>query len=298
MDRLLRSRLGYRMLTFGVFGYPFILSWRRGWLRSPHGDATATLRDGRRLRCQLDDATQRTMYFGLFDPAETRLIGEILSEGDTFIDVGAHIGWFSTLGSKCVGAIGNVVAFEPYESNIRALKDNLRENECVNVRLVESALGSQTGTLTVSRPGGDSGAVTAVEWSSEGGVEVAVVTLDEASAPPEDVTLLKIDVEGWELHVLQGARDTLSRTKYVIFEVNSAAIEMAGSSQEEILELLRNAGFTGFLEITEGGLRRFVRSPVFNVLAHRCGNLRALADVQTLGLSRRTSRRLRTLASA
>jgi FkbM family methyltransferase len=292
MDRLLRSRLGYRMLASGVVGYPFILSWRQGWLRSPHGDATATLPDGRLLTCQLDDATQRTMYLGLFDPAETRLIGEILSGGDTFVDVGAHIGWFSTLGSKCVGSTGRVVAFEPYESNISALKVNLRQNDCTNVQVVESALGSQTGTLTVSRPGGDSGAVTALDWSNEGGTEVAVVTLDDVNELPGDVTLMKIDVEGWEPHVLRGARETLSRTTYVIFEINSAAIAKAGSSQEEILELLRSAGFASFLEITEGGLRRFVRSPVSNVLALRSG------DGETLGLTRRTSRRLRPLARA
>jgi FkbM family methyltransferase len=298
MDQLLRSRLGYRLLASGVLGYVFILSWRRGWLRSPRGDATATLRDGRLLTCQLGDATQRTMYLGLFDPAETRLVREILSEGDTFVDVGAHIGWFSTLGSKRVGSAGRVVAFEPYESNISALKENLHQNDCTNVRVVESALGSQAGTLTLSQPGGDSGAVTALDWDNEGGIEVAVVTLDEVNEVLGDVTLLKIDVEGWELHVLQGARETLSRTRYVIFEINSPAIAKAGSSPEEILELLRNAGFTSFLEITEGGLRRFVRSPVSNVLALRSGGSHAVTYGQKLGLSRRASRRLRAFASA
>lgn len=298
MDQLLRSRLGYRMLTYGVMGYPLILSWRRGWLRSPRGDAKAMLRDGRILTCELGDATQRTMYLGLFDPAETRLVREILSEGDTFIDVGAHIGWFSTIGSNRVGPAGRVVAFEPYESNISALKINLHQNDCTNVHVVESALGNQAGTLTLSKPGGDSGAVTALDWAHEGGIEVAVATLDEVNEIFGNVTLLKIDVEGWELHVFQGGRETLSRTKYVIFEINSEAIAMAGSSLEEIVDLLRSVGFTTFLEIKEGGLRRFVRSPVTNVLALRSTGSHPLANGENLGLSRRTRRLLRDVARA
>ena len=76
-------------------------------------DMTALLRDGRRLQCQLADRTQRTMYFGLFEPRETRLLAELLNSGDTFIDVGAHIGWFTTVAARYVGGAARSLPASP-----------------------------------------------------------------------------------------------------------------------------------------------------------------------------------------
>lgn len=99
MRRHLRGhmRVFYKAATVPAIGYPLLLCWQRGWLPRPRGEVRARLHDGRMLRCQLSDRTQRTMYFDLFEPAETRLITTLLGPGDSFIDVGAHIGWFITL---------------------------------------------------------------------------------------------------------------------------------------------------------------------------------------------------------
>ena len=67
---------------------------------------------------------------------------KLLGPGDVFIDVGAHIGWFTTVASKCVGD-GRVVAFEPFVTNAFVLKENLKANSCDNVVVVEAALGEQ-----------------------------------------------------------------------------------------------------------------------------------------------------------
>jgi FkbM family methyltransferase len=236
------------------------------------------------------------MFLGLFEPTETRLIREILAPGNVLLDIGAHIGWFSVIGSKRVGAGGCVVAFEPYDANANALRENLRLNNCTNVRVVELALGSQAGTLMLSRPGGDSGAVTAVDWSPEGKFEVPVGTLDEVENALGEVSLLKIDVEGWESQVFRGASTTLSRTQFVIFEINGPAISKAGSSQKEVLEILRCAGFASFLKINEDALTRLAPSAVFNVLAVRAESPVPPTFWKDLGLSGRTVRRLKVLA--
>ena len=172
----------YRVGCRPVVGYPLLLCWQKGWLPKPRRNATALLRDGRVLQCQLADRTQRTMYFGLFEPRETRLLEELLDPGDTFIDVGAHIGWFTTVAARCVGEAGQVVACEPYPSNAAMLKRNLTRNDCTNVRLVEAALGSGLGTITLAKAGGDSGGVTALDWARDGRVEVPMMTLDEIAA--------------------------------------------------------------------------------------------------------------------
>src|ERR1019366_3705525 len=158
----------YRVAAAPLVGYPLLLCWQKGWLPKPGSDATALLRDGRFLQCQLADRTQRTMYFGLFEPRETRLLRDLLAPGDTFIDVGAHIGWFTTVAARRVGGAGQVVACEPYPSNAVMLKGNLARNDCKNVRVVEAALGSRPGTIILAKAGGDSGGGTGLHLSRGG----------------------------------------------------------------------------------------------------------------------------------
>lgn len=264
---LSNSRLAYRAATSSLIGYSLILCWNKGWLRQPNSKATAFLRDGRILSCDLAHDVDRTMYLGLFEPAESQLIAKLLKPGDTFIDVGAHIGWYTTIASRCVGETGQVIAVEPYPQNAVALRENLARNGSRNVRVAETALGSKKGTLTLS---GSSGAVTALEWTRRQGlIEVPMSTLDDIAADVDVVAFIKIDVEGWETHVLKGAASTLSRTKHVLIEINPGNIAKAGTSAEEILDILRGAGFTTFKRVTQVGLRRFHRNPVMNVLAMR-----------------------------
>jgi FkbM family methyltransferase len=269
--RHIRLRFWYRLAAVPVVGYSLLLFWRNGWFPRPQSETTAILSDGRLLKCRLSDRTQRTMYLGLFEPSETRLLRDLLEPGDTFIDVGAHIGWFTTLAARRVGLHGRVVACEPYPANVTMLKGNLAQNDCKNVRVLETALGSRPGTVVLATAGGDSGGVTALNWALDGRVEVPMTTLDDITADLGVVTLIKVDVEGWEAHVLRGAARTLSQTKHVLIEVNPEALKKAGSSPEEIIHLLTSAGFTKIVPVVEGGLRRLHRSSVSNVLATRSG---------------------------
>jgi FkbM family methyltransferase len=250
-------------------GYPLLLSWRKGWLSAPQGTARVRLRDGRSLLCDLADSTQRTMAVGLFEPAETRLVTEMLRPGDAFIDVGAHIGWFTTIASRRVGASGTVIACEPYPPTAAALRENLALNGARNVRLVEMALGSIPGELSLAASA-DSGSVTALKWAPGPRTTIPMTTLDEVAAGIPVITLLKMDVEGWEPHVLRGGRETLRRTARVLFEVNKPALLKAGSSQEELYGMLRKAGFATFAPLAQRGLRRIISDDrLFNVLASR-----------------------------
>ena len=257
-----------RVAAIPAVGYLLLLCWQNGWLPKPRGNATVLLSDGRLLQCRLADRTQRTMYLGLFEPRETRLLDKLLDPEDTVIDVGAHIGWFTTVAARAVGDAGQVVACEPYPFNATMLKYNLAQNNCQNVRVVESALGDRFGTLTLATAG-DSGGVTALDWARSGRVEVPMTTLDEVAAGLGAVTLIKVDVEGWEAHVLRGAARTLAHTKYVLIEINPQALRKAGSSPDEIFCLLRKAGFTNLVTLAESGFRRLHRTAVSNALAMR-----------------------------
>jgi FkbM family methyltransferase len=259
----------YRLAACPAVGYPLLLAWARGWLPTPDGEATAALTGGRKLRCQLADRTQRTMYLGLFEPRETELVAELLGPGATFIDVGAHIGWFTTIAAARVGGAGDVVAFEPYPATAALLRENVARNQCRNVRVVQAAVGSRPGTLTLGMSGSDSGSVTALDWAGNGRTEVPLTTLDEVTAGGGQVALIKIDVEGWEAHVLRGGPGTLARTRYVLTEINPPALARAGSSPDEVTGLLRAAGFIRFVPVVQRGLRRLHHSAVHNILAMR-----------------------------
>lgn len=265
LDKGFVQRIG----VFPVVGYPLIFSWRKGWVPVPKGVAQVRFKDGRTLRCDLADSTQRTMALGLFEPAESRLIRELLGPQDIFVDVGAHIGWFTTIAAQCVGKDGLVIACEPYPPNVAALKENLALNDAGNVRLVDMALGSMPGTLSLAFDA-DSGATTALDWGPSQRVEALMTTLDEVTAEVPTVTLMKMDVEGWEAHVLRGGSEALARTKHVLIEINKPVLKKAGSSPEELYALLRNSGFKTFIPVTQHGLRRLLPDDeLVNVLATR-----------------------------
>ena len=258
-----------RIGTFPAVGYPLLLGWQKGWLPVPQDTTEMRFKDGRVLRCKFSDRTQRTMALGLFEPAESRLIKELLGPGDTFIDVGAHIGWFTTIAAQCVGDNGLVIACEPYPANAAALKYNLLLNGMQNVQVVEMALGSRRGVLSLGFDS-DSGTATALDWGPSQRVEIPMTTLDDMAAEVPTVTLLKMDVEGWEPHVLRGGGETLARTEHVLMEVNKPLLEKAGSSPEELYGLLRESGFKTVVPVTQTGLRRLLPGDqLVNVLASR-----------------------------
>ena len=262
------GRVTRRAGSFSAVGYALLLAWQMGWAPTPDGTADVGLRDGRTLRCNFSDRTQRTMALGLFEPAESHLVRQLLGPGDTFVDVGAHIGWFTTIAARCVGKDGMVIACEPYPSNAAALKQNLLLNDSNNVRLVQMALGSQPGELSLA--GDDSGGVTALDWGGSQRVQIRMTTLDQVAAGAEAITLLKVDVEGWEAHVLRGGSETLARTRHVLIEINKPALKEAGSSAEELYNLLRDSGFQSFAPVLQRGLRRLrPDNDLINVLASR-----------------------------
>jgi FkbM family methyltransferase len=214
-------------------------------LPAPARVVAADLRDGRRMHGRLDDHTQRKVLFGVYEGAETAVVSDRLRPGDTFVDVGAHIGWYTTLAARAVGPAGRVFAFEPFPRNHALLSANVASNGLDQVQITHAAVSDAPGSITVAVQGeSDSGSVTAGPWGSTDSVEVPAVTLDGVVPADADVAFIKIDVEGFERHVLDGAPSTLQRTRAVLIELNRGALEIAGSSPEEIVALLRDAGFT------------------------------------------------------
>lgn len=152
-----------------------------------------------------------------FEPDQTEIIRASLPQGGVFIDVGANIGYFSIVAAKCVGPTGLVYAFEPVEDIYRVLCRNVRLNELHNVRPENLACFSSPGVMAMERTQ-DSGKSHLSDADSQNARPVRVTTVDEyiAHAGVGRIDFIKIDAEGSDFEVLQGARRTVERFRPAI----------------------------------------------------------------------------------
>ena len=215
------------------------MAWRRGWLPVPRVHVRSRQADGTILRCDLADRTQRAMWLGGFEREESMLVTRLLGDGMTFVDVGAHIGWFTMLAGAAVGPAGRVFAFEAFPPNVVGLRTNVELNHLKSVKVYAVAASDQPGILELGiQAGSDTGSVTAGPRAAVGIVAVGAVKLDDVLPADVLVHLMKIDVEGLELSVLRGANEVLGRTQAVLIEVNRGALRANGTDAEEVVRAL------------------------------------------------------------
>jgi FkbM family methyltransferase len=209
----------------------------------------------------------------------------VLRDGDTFVDVGTHVGFFSSIAAALVGDEGRVVSFEPEARNFGQLKDHIALNGFANITPVNAAVGAEETTaelwVNADNDGGhalwDVGhhAFNAKSRRVQNRREVAVTTLDRHFAAGQTLPkLIKIDVEGSELRVLEGARGLLERrVPYVLCEINHFALKEMGATEDSLRAFMASHGYetnainpeTGEI-ITLAPDQRVVSTDVFNLL--------------------------------
>ena len=199
-----------------------------------------------RIWVNLGDKEGANLYFGvLFEPLESRIIRTLLRPGDVFLDVGANVGQYSLMVSPLVGVRGAVHSFEPVSSTYELLLKNVQLNQASNVVVNRMAVGEKMGEVQVfvnqesgltSRGNTNRGIIVSVE-------QVPCITIDNYVAQQEiiSVDLLKIDVEGYEGQVLEGAEDLLRRedSLIVLCELSPKNFERLDWSRDDIFEWVR-----------------------------------------------------------
>ena len=148
---------------------------------------------------------------------ETEIKEKLSILSGTFIDVGAHIGKFSTYVSKNSQGKVKVISIEATPQTANLLKENIKINNCKNIKTYNLACSDTKGKLqfyvteyhpatnSISKPDGNSNLV-----------EINCDTLDNITKGVQDIKLIKIDVEGAELQVLKGGKNILKRDKPII----------------------------------------------------------------------------------
>jgi len=186
---------------------------------------------------------------GRYD-ADTRFFHAYLRRGDTCIDAGANVGLLTLTASELVGDEGCVIAVEAHPRTCRYLLENLRLNHGRNVRAYNAALAAAPGTLLFSEEAEDD---TRHVVPSGPGLRVPAATLDSLTEAVGTVHLLKLDVEGYECEVLDGAERTLSMTQCVYFESFERQVQRYGHQSRALCRLLIDKGFSLFFPPAQGG---------------------------------------------
>ena len=200
------------------------------------------------------DWVDRAFYLGSYEQHLVRLIASTVRFGDVCVDVGAQKGFITLHLAKAVGPLGRVVAFEPDPRAMETLRSNIQRNGFAQVKLFSCALGDCDADcqFALSRRLG---------WSSRFPNDLAKPTiastisvrtrrLDDiltdagTVAGTHRISFIKIDAEGSEQLVLQGARETLARFRPTIhIEVNKASLWAGGFSTDSIESLLRSLDY-------------------------------------------------------
>jgi FkbM family methyltransferase len=219
-----------------------------------------------KLSLDLNQFSQKIMWDylsngKLYEPETSQLVERVLKEEDCFVDIGAHIGYFSLLAAKIVGDHGTVFSFEPEKKNYDHLKQNIAMNDLTNIKTFNIALSSddKEGELFVNSDNDGGHALWDVSKhpfnknSRHAHVKqaVTIATLDSIiqSESIDRIHLIKIDTEGTEHNILQGSLNTIKRCKvpYIICEINRFGLKQMGTSETRLREFMKELGYETYL---------------------------------------------------
>lgn len=181
-----------------------------------------------------------------YEPYETKLILRQTKKGDVVIDVGANIGYYTVILADKVGNSGKVYAFEPDKINFEILKKNIEINKFKNVVAINTAVGSREGKIDLYK-----------SKENLGDHKLFQIPLGSAASPFDErdivkiinldsyfknikVDLMKIDTQGWEPEVIEGAKKIIEKNKPIMFlEYSPASYKQAKLDGEKMMTFLR-----------------------------------------------------------
>ena len=194
-------------------------------------------------------SSNRSCWIGTYELRTQELLKRLLRPGDIFYDLGAQAGFYALLSAKLVGTSGQVIAVEPLPRNVDFLRCHLQVNHVQNVTVLCAALSDRIGVHRFDTSPGWLGC----HLSDVGDLQVQTYSLDELTFhegyPPPSV--VKIDVEGAEIDILHGARQTLHDLRPIILlstherlrpGVQGCCLQLLAANGYEVLPLGGTSG--------------------------------------------------------
>ncbi len=198
--------------------------------------------------------TEKSMYFGFYEMGVINAMRNFLKEGDTFIDVGAKIGYMSAWGAGFVGITGETHCFEPVPKFFSLLQEFAQMNKTYDIKLNQIALGETKGNveILVSKEGYS----TCVPESLKGLIveekfNVPVQRLDTYIEENKlsNVRFIKIDVDGYEFFILKGLENFFLNTKelpIIMCEISPSLISVLGYQLADLLNYMKRFSYEPF----------------------------------------------------
>ncbi|MCO5065042.1 MAG: FkbM family methyltransferase [Rhizobiaceae bacterium] len=244
------------------------------------------------------DVGRSLVEYGEWSQSEITLLEQLIRPGATALDVGANVGYHTLALSKAVGPTGRVVSFEPQPGIFQLLSANVAINQLSNVTALNVALGEKRGFVdippyTYENPG-NFGALRLQKMLREENAEIvytpiSVQRLDDI-ALAQNASVIKMDVEGMELSILQGAPKLLSKNRPAMLLENNDR----GESSEKLLNFLMSMEYECFWQYSkiysrenyrQNPINRFAEFGSFNNLAiprEFVGRVEGLQKVQSI----------------
>jgi len=211
---------------------------------------------GMKVQLRRSQRIERLMWAGAYEPKLLALMKRVLKPSMTVIDVGANIGYIAAIAAALVGAGGEVHAFEPNPSSYPYLEQNL--SPFSHAYAHQMAINDTQGTLPLYLGGNsaEDGWASLLECCAferapesreeQRAVKVEVTSIDAfvSRSIARRVDLIKLDIEGNELHALCGALQTIERDHPVIIaELNGWCLARDGVKPDDVVQLLRDQGY-------------------------------------------------------
>jgi FkbM family methyltransferase len=226
--------------------------------------------DGYSLYVRRDDHDiGMSVMQGVYEPHVTAVVKEVLRPGDTFVDVGANIGYFAALGAHLVGPTGHVVAIEPMDKNVQLISATVWRNRFANVEVLPYAASASARIVPmVTGPRTSNGEV--VRADPNGRVPALFAQarrLDDMLRDLDRLDLIKFDIEGHELLAWRGFAEGIVRHRpLVLTEFHPKCMrENAGVEPTEYLDVL--FGYAESVHVLRGPADRVPCRNVTEVMA-------------------------------
>jgi FkbM family methyltransferase len=180
-----------------------------------------------------------------FSPKITDILKKNIKKGDTVVDAGAHIGYFTIILSDLVGNDGKVIAFEPNPTTFSILKKNIETNNLSNVILEPLALSNTESEEYIQED--DQSAGSTIYKNCSDGIKIKTITLDKYFNDKE-INFIKIDVQGSEFNILNGGIKTFTKKPKCIIEIHPTIFDSKGKkvSSKEVINMLKKFNYEIF----------------------------------------------------
>lgn len=189
------------------------------------------------------------LIFNSHEPVSTKIISSKLKKGMTCLDIGANIGYYVLLESKCIGSQGKIIAIEPSPINFECLKKNLTSLNIENVQAYNIAAGEKDGitNFLIYEGAGNSCMVIPNGEKPKWPGDIITVPIRRIDSFLEEegitkIDFLRMDVEGYEKRIIEGLKDTIQKSKPIIYlELHQYIVGQDNTAK--MLQELKNEGY-------------------------------------------------------